>query len=305
MIGKVARGLAILAGILILAVGGLAGFVYSKSQAALDKTYSIKLKPAPIPEGKDAAEKGRHLVETIGCGHCHADDMGGKVFLDDPMMGKAVPPNITGGKGSRTGKLTDEQWVLAIRHGVGPDGKPLKFMPCQVFYNINDTGLAAMIAYYKTIPKVDRELPPTQFGPLARALYVMGQLPLFATAELIDHSLPRPEEIPPGVTKEYGKYLNLTGGCEDCHGPGLSGGKVPGTPPNDPDFPPATNITPAGIGKWTEEDFFRAMREGNRPDQTGIHPFMPWEYTAKYTDEELKALWLFLKSVPPREKGNR
>jgi len=290
--------------ILAVAAGGSLYHVSSKSSEALERVYSIKPAALVIPTDEASVAMGKHLVETLGCGQCHADDMGGKVFMDDPMMGKVVPSNITGGKGSRTGGFTDAQWILAIRHGVGPDGKPLKFMPCQVFYHINDTDLAAMIAYYKTIPKVDRVLPPTTFGPLAMALYVMGQLPLYATAELIPHSAPRAAEVPPGPTKEYGKYLSLTGGCDDCHGAGYSGGHVPGTPPNDPAFPPATNITPTGIGKWSEADFVVSMRDGNRPDGSGIHPFMPWEYTANYTDDELRALWLFLQSVPPKETGN-
>ena len=304
LIGKVARVVAILLGMILLAAAGLAGFVYFKSQTALNRVYTVKVSEAPAPAGEDAVALGRHVTDTVGCGSCHGDDMGGKVFMDDPEMGRIVPSNITGGKGSRTGKFTDAQWRLAIRHGVGPDGKPLKFMPCQVYYHVNDTELDAMVAYFKSIPKVDRELASTEFGPMARVLYVMGQLPLFVTAELINHGAPRPKDIPPGPTVEYGKYLNLTGGCDDCHGPGLSGGHVHGTPPSHPDFPPSTNITPAGIGKWTEEDFFRAMREGTRPNSTVIHPFMPWYYTANYTDDELRALWMFLKTVPPKPSGN-
>jgi mono/diheme cytochrome c family protein len=106
-----------------------------------------------------------------------------------------------------------------------------------------------------------------------------------------------------GETSEYGRYLSVVGGCVGCHGPGLSGGRVPGTPPN---FPPAANITPAGaIGQWTEQDFFRALREGKRPNGAGIDPFMPWQATAKMSNEEVKALWLYLRTVPSRPYGNR
>ena len=77
---------------------------------------------------------------------------------------------------------------------------------------------------------------------------------------------------------------------------------MPGAPP---DFPPATNITPTGIGTWTEAQFMQAMRTGVRPNGTPIDPFMPWSYVGQLTDDELKALWTFLKSVPAKDSGLR
>jgi cytochrome c553 len=104
------------------------------------------------------------------------------------------------------------------------------------------------------------------------------------------------------VDSAYGRYLADVGGCTGCHGPGLSGGRVAGTPP---DFPPASNLTPTGIGHYTEADFFRALREGKRPSGTPIDSFMPWRYTRLMTDEDVRAVYTFLKSVPPREFGGR
>jgi hypothetical protein len=87
-------------------------------------------------------------------------------------------------------------------------------------------------------------------------------------AEMIDHEGPRPTAPPPGVTVEYGAYLAV--GCTGCHGEGFSGGPIPGI---SPDWPEAANITQdpeTGIGGWTREDFYRAMREGRRPDGTEL-----------------------------------
>jgi hypothetical protein len=73
-----------------------------------------------------------------------------------------------------------------------------------------------------------------------------------------------------------------------------------------PGTPQAANLTPAGpIGAWSEEDFVRAMREGRRPDGSSLDVFMPWPLLGRMTDEELRALWLYLTGVPPRETGNR
>jgi hypothetical protein len=61
-----------------------------------------------------------------------------------------------------------------------------------------------------------------------------------------------------------------------------------------------------GLGQWTEADFVRALRTGQRPDQTAINPkAMPWPVLGQMTDTELSALWLYLQSVPAKSHGNR
>jgi cytochrome c553 len=111
-----------------------------------------------------------------------------------------------------------------------------------------------------------------------------------------------PAPVPAGATPEYGKYLARVSGCDGCHGRTLAGGPIEGGPP---DAKPAANLTPTGIGRYTEEDFFRALREGKRPDGSPIDPFMPVKYTKDMTDEEIRAVFAFLKTVPPREYGAR
>src|SRR6185295_11633236 len=89
-------------------------------------------------------------------------------------------------------------------------------------------------------------------------------------AEMLDHHKPLKHVPPVGPTVEYGQYLGMA--CRGCHGAGLSGGPVPGTPPT---FKPARNITMAALEDWSEADFFRAVREGKRPDGAALDPFMP------------------------------
>ena len=75
-------------------------------------------------------------------------------------------------------------------------------------------------------------------------------------------------------------------------------GEAPGTPR-------APNITfdrKYGIGKWSKEEFFRAMRQGVRPDGRVLDRTMPWPSFSQMTDVELDALWLYLQSFPPVEQ---
>jgi mono/diheme cytochrome c family protein len=136
---------------------------------------------------------------------------------------------------------------------------------------------------------------------VARALLVMGKLPL-VPARQIDHTMWHPESVTPEVTREYGHYLVHIAGCAGCHGGNLAGGPIAGAPP---DAPPAQNLTPTGLGAWSMADFARAMRTGERPDGTTINPYMPWITFRNMTDDELHAIWLYLKHVPPSSASSR
>jgi mono/diheme cytochrome c family protein len=294
-IGRGAGGLVV---ILALALAA----VYGVSEARMRKTYDVKVQPVAVPAGADAVRDGARLAVVRGCTDCHGPDMGGKMVIDDAPMARLAGTNLTRGRNGVAAAYTDGDWVRAIRHGVARDGRPLLFMPSHEFNPIGDADLGAMIAYLKQLPPVDSDLPENRVGPLGRALYLAGQVPLLP-AERIDHDAPRGATPAPGATAEYGAYLAT--GCTGCHGPGFSGGKIPGTPP---DWIPAANLTPhaeTGLGRWTERDFVRAMREGKRPDGSDIDPLMPWKATAQMTDTELQAVWLYLRSVPARERGSR
>ena len=74
-----------------------------------------------------------------------------------------------------------------------------------------------------------------------------------------------------------------------------------------PEAPPPANLTPhaSGLAGWSEADFVKAMRSGERPDGRVLNPFMPWPTFARMTDDELAALWRYLSTLPPLPKGSR
>lgn len=297
MANKLVRRLGIVLGVVFIPILIGASIVYLESGRQISRTYSVT--PASLVIASDSASlaRGRHLVTVrLGCTNCHTVDLGGQVVIDAMPFGRFVAANIT--PAGVVQAYTDADWVRAIRNGVRPNGKPLLFMPSHIFANLGAEDLAAVIAYVKTVPPVTRDHPPSAVGPIGRMLLVTGKAPLIP-AKLIDQRAPLPMAPPAGVTTEYGHYLATTGGCTECHGRGLSGGKFAG----GPDDPPAQNLTPAGIGQWSQADFIRAMREGQRPDGTAIKPFMPWQTMGKMTDDELRAIYLYLKSVPPKAYG--
>ncbi len=271
--------------------------LYFVGTARVNKSFEIEVAVVEIPTDEAAIARGKHFVEAIGlCQDCHTNNLAGEVAADDPMFGIFAPRNLTSGGGGVGETFDDIDYVRAIRHGIGTDGKALLYMPSQIYNKISDDDLGAIIAYLKSLPPVDNELPDSSMRLLGRIL--IGAQPSELSANVIEHSAPRSPEPQVGVTVDYGKYLATA--CTLCHGENLSGGNVAGF---EPDAPKAPNLTPGGEpGNWNQEQFITAIRTGTTPTGRVLSgEFMPWPYFARMTDDELAAIWLYLESLPVRE----
>ncbi|MGQ0639671.1 MAG: c-type cytochrome [Gemmatimonadaceae bacterium] len=286
-----------LGSVLVLALVALAAlYAISGSKLATRKAIAAE-PPLTIPSDSATIARGAHLVRALPCGSCHGADLGGAVIADAGPFGLLVGPNLTRGRGGRQPPLTDVEWERAIRHGVRRDSTSLMVMPSDVFHAIADVDMAPMIAYLKQIPAVDRDVPPTKLRIVGRVVLGLGQVPLAAD------TTPRTAHVAavdttPGAL--YGRYLVSISGCQGCHGASFSGG-----PGFTPDEPPVSNITPTGIGHYTEADFIRAMREGVRPAGTQLIETMPWKFIGKLSDSELRSIWQFLLTLPPKQFQER
>lgn len=275
--------------VLLLAVGYTTAFTVSDRKLA--EQYDVALTSVALPADEGAIAWGSHLVHAItGCQDCHGPALAGTVMSDDAVAVFAAP-NLTSGRGGIGAELTDGDWVRAIRHGVRRDGRSLLIMPSYAYASLSDRDLGAMVAYLKQLPPVDNELPEFKLRPLGRALVAAGMFDEEFVAKKVTHRS-RYDEVEPGISLEYGQYLATVGGCTSCHRPDLTGG-----PSGPPDAPPASDISPAGLAGWDADDFFRAMREGRRPDGSEITEFMPWRALGAMSDDELNAIWLFVQSV--------
>ena len=280
----------------------IVGFVVVRSELALRHTLSIDEAALTIPTDAEAVSRGAHIAVTRGCAECHGADFGGRVVMESPPIGRMAAPNVTRGRGSAAADFQPRDWERAIRHGIKRDGRAMLFMPIRDYAGLADADVADLIAYLQQIPAVDREQAASYVGPLGRALFAFGQLPLLE-ARLIDQHAVHAARVEAAATADFGRYLAQS--CTGCHGQGFSGGPIPGAPP---DFPKPANITPdvdTGLGRWSKADFYRVFREGKKPDGSAIDPFMPWQAMGHFTDTELDALWEYLRSVPVRKSGQR
>lgn len=291
---KFFKWLGIVLGSLIVLILLAALGLYASANVRLNKTYPIQTRIVTIPSDDAALERGRQWVESGACKHCHGDDLAGKAFLDDPVLGKIPAPNLTSGKGGAGGEYTDANWVHAIRYGVNPEGKSLIIMPSSSFYYFSDNDLGDIIAYLKSLPPVDKEWAAPNFAPFGKFLLGAGALGNVLEAEIINHAAVRPSAPEAGVTAAYGEYLIEVSACRMCHGADLTGVKHP---PN-PAAPPVPGlVTGSEVAFWSEANFVQTMRTGVAPSGHVLTEFMPWKEFKNMTDDQIKAIWLYLVSV--------
>lgn len=278
----------------IVGLVALAGYVASERR--LNRAYEVAGRALTLPSDAASVAEGQRLTIIRGCVDCHGADYGGQIMIDSPLIGRAYGPNLTAGQGSATADFTVEDWDRAVRHGLGPDGRPLFVMPSYHYAGLSDEDLGRMIAFLRAAPPVDRAASPSSAGPLTRLMLVANQPPPLLSAEVIDHNNPPPASIATEASPAFGAYLASS--CNGCHGENLAGGPVPFS---EPDSPKAANLTPAGeLSSWTLDGFKNTLRTGVTPGGRELDPLdMPWPLTAQMTDIEIEALWLYLQSLPP------
>jgi mono/diheme cytochrome c family protein len=315
----------VLVGLIVL--GSVA--IYLKSQARLTYVYDLPEETVSVSMEAKSVERGKHIFQFRGCEACHSGGgfidlpasppsfdshlslpsqdvphMEGNVYLDDPAIGRVVASNLTSGKGGVGSAYSDQDWLRAIRHGVRSDKTPLLFMPATEFYFLSDEDLGSVIAYIKSAPPVDNELQPSTLSWTGRVAMTLVPTITFIPAELIPHAARRPIAPKPGLTPDYGEYL--THSCKVCHGLTMSGGRIPGFPAS---WPPAPNLTfgPGSVlPDWSEAGFLNTIRTGITPQGIKLRAeYMPWKSYKFMSDEELRAVWIYLGSLPKLDYGNR
>ena len=302
MIRKILKWLGIVLGSLIwlLVLAFLVLYIIgSVKWSRMHGKYDVPVETITIPMDEASIALGEHIATLHLCRMCHTEALSGQAVSVPGLLIFGIP-NLTSGAGGVGTTNTDVDWVRAIRHGVGHDGRGLAMMPVRTFYYLSDEDLGALIAYLKSLPPVDNEMPKTDLGPLGRVMLALGQLPpeIEPNVISIDHYAPRPIAPEPGVTVEYGKYLART--CALCHGPDFNGQTV------QIDGPPVLtpNLTPGGeLRFWSEEDFIATLRTGVTPGGKQLRSEMPWKYLGQMTDDELKAVWMYLQSLPALPQG--
>jgi Cytochrome C oxidase, cbb3-type, subunit III len=177
-----------------------------------------------------------------------------------------------------------------MRDGVEKSGRPLIIMPADTFHNMSDADVQSIVAFLRSQPATAHATEPTRINALGAPLVGIGLFQLNnqpPTTSIITNP-------PPGATVEYGQYAVSISGCRLCHGADLGGGTPSGFGP-----PAGPNLT-AAIAKMSDAEFINTIHTGTDPSGHKLDPQnMPWkELSGTFDDNELKAIYMYLKTVP-------
>jgi mono/diheme cytochrome c family protein len=295
----------------------IAAFALSVVVASVALLGGCRTAAIPIPErpttsdAQQLATRGESIVRNVAvCGHCHAADakrdpdgpLSGGMEFRNWRIGVARASNLTNDSETGLGAWSEGEIVRALRNGVSRNGRLVNpVMPYEWFHRMSDDDAFAVAHYLKTLAPVRNHV--TQSPNL---WYRIGRLLLLRPKPALTSTAP-----PAGVTPEYGSYLaNHVGLCADCHTQRVGIRSAPdrkrlfagmAKPPEG--FPAnPSNLTPdveTGIGRWSEADFVKALRSGVTPDGRQLHPFMPWRQNGRMSDDDLRAIYVYLRTLPP------
>lgn len=267
-----------LLGLLVLVLVG----IWLVSASRLNRTYEVGASLSlDVPSDASSIAEGRRLY-AIMCTECHGENLAGKELANDAMLGQIHSANLTAGTGGIGQTYTDEDLARAIWYGVKTDGSPVVVMPVE-YNRLQVADMEKLLAYIGSVPPVDSPLAVIRPGVFLRVLHAFNLAPL-VPAESIDMTASPPNAVDPTDILAYGEYITLN--CSGCHGADFTGGEL-----GEPSLIPA-------LSTWTEAEFTRAVREGERPDGTTLNSEeMPWPAFRNFTDEEMHAIWAYLQNV--------
>jgi mono/diheme cytochrome c family protein len=299
---KALLGVGGLLGVVALAGGG---FVYAKVSAynaSLDKVYDVPLPKLERSTDATLIARGEHLAHTItpcADSSCHGPDLSGGKVTDIGPIGTFAAPNITaGGLGVA---YSDAELARLLTHGVKKDGRGVRFMPSHESNWLPDQDVTAVISYVRTLPAQSKQPSGMKIGLMGKVLDQLNMIPI-DIARRVNHD--QIEKAPaPSADASYGRYLARL--CSGCHGEGLSGGPIPGAPP---DMAIPLNLTPdaTGLAGFSLDDFKQVLTSGKRKkDGRKLDSMMPVESFGQFDDVEMQALYSYLMSRPAKPFGGR
>lgn len=306
---KAFRYLLIILGIIVLAAGAFAAFIGIRGVPKY-AAARIDLNVTPNPQ---RIEKGRKLASML-CAGCHLDPNTGKFTghrMDEvPQFGTIYSKNITQDPVHGIGKWTDGEIAYLLRTGIKPDGT---FLPIMAkLSHASDEDIHSIIAFLRSdhpwVKADNTTHPQSDFSFLSKFLCNIGAM---KPAAYPTAAIPEPDTT---NTVQWGRYIAVAQlECYSCHSqdfaknnyaePEKSAGYFGGG--NEMLGPDGKkirtlNITmdeETGIGKWTEEDFIKAVKYGQVPGgQKQLRP--PMMSFANLSDNEVRAIYAYLKTVP-------
>ena len=257
--------------------------------------------------------RGKYLVEGVAaCMTCHAPRdwrkhdapilpgmEGAGQFIDlKGLPGRVYAPNLTPDRETGAGNWSDDALARAIREGIGHDGRTLfPMMPYPAYSQLSDEDVASIVVYLRSQPPVHNPLPSTK---------------IIFPVDFLIRAVPKPltKPVPPPDLSDpvkRGRYLASIATCDGCHTPMKRGSPLPGLEYGGGQVfegpwgrVASANLTPdpSGISYYDPALFLQVIRTGYVKARA-INQIMPWSDFRNMTDDDLKAIFAYLQTLPP------
>ncbi|GAB3432996.1 c-type cytochrome [Niabella aquatica] len=314
---KIIKVLALItAGLLLIVVIGSTYINYAFPR--VNKTAVVNLN---IPGA--SLERGKYLAHHVAvCMDCHSkrdwnvfsgpmvrgsEGIGGEKFSREAgFPGEIYAPNLTP---YHLSGWTDNEIYQAICAGIGKDGRAIfPLMAYKRFGKMATEDIYSIILYIRSLQPLTNQLPQTAIDFPVSLLNKLGPAD------------PTPQALPDTSNRiAYGAYLINAAGCVDCHskvnkgviveGTAFSGGMEFKQPAGIIRAPNITMHQATGIGSWTKELFIQKFKAyentGNlqKLKTNELNTPMPWNMYAGMKESDLEAIYLYLKSLTPKENA--
>ncbi|EIG62410.1 cytochrome c [Bradyrhizobium sp. WSM1253] len=261
--------------------------------------------PARVPD----LANGQVMFNAGGCASCHAVPdqpdrlrLGGGVAIKSPF-GTFYAPNISSDPTDGIGKWSEAEFVNAVMHGVGPDGRHyFPAFPYTSYQHARREDVLDLFAYLKTLPAVAGKVRDhdVRFPFNIRRNVGIWKFLFLDGKPFVANSAKSPQW-------NRGAYLvNSFGHCAECHSPrnalgGIIAGQRFAGGPNPEGEGWVPNITQKGLGEWSAKDIAYFLKTGELPDGDSVGGAMTRviKNTSQLPEDDLAAMADYLKSLPP------
>lgn len=274
-------------GIAVLGLFGLALIavltIYVAMGHHIGKTYAVQGEDVVVPADAASIKEGQRQAQLRGCaGGCHGSVAEGGVMISFFDGTRVVAPDL----GLYARQHSTSELERVIRHGVKPDDTGvIRVMPSEMLSKLNDHDLGLIIAWLRSQPESENDLPETRYGPVARVLGFVfkRKIGTLIAPDVIDHAYAPPHDLSDVMT--HGRYLADTV-CSECHGNDLRGAPDGSTP----------SLVMAMT--YSLEDFATLMREGTPTGgrELGLMAGVSRSRFSRFNENEVMALHTYLSS---------
>src|ERR1700754_3986480 len=259
------------------------------------------------PQEFTQIERGRYLAVLSDCASCHTVPGSNRPFAGgrpiETPFGNIVAPNITPDLETGIGSWSDEAFDAAVRGGIGRRGYRIyPAMPYNAYTKMSRNDVLAIRAYLNTVTPV-RNAVVTNTLPFPfniRAAMRVWDALYFKEGEY---------QADPHKSAEWNRGAFLVDGpahCGACHTPKsfLGGDKtaqyLQGSPLQGWSAPNITNDARTGLGGWSVDEVAAYLKTGHNriTAATGPRAEAVDLSTSKMTDEDVRAIATYLKSLP-------